>query len=288
MKKLLVAPVFSLQLVFFQVLPGQIVINEIMADPSDGQPEWIELANMRHENISLGGWIFSDMDTVHGVEIPPSAMIQADGFLVLCADSSLFQIYEELLGPVAVTDRFPRLNNDSDGIIVRDTAGVLADRVHYHANWGGGDGISLERISCRGESDFSGNWGSSIAFAGATPGSKNSIYAEGTLKDAANLEVFPNPFSPDGDRHEDVATISYFLSKNSACINLRIYNMQGQLVRTLLGAVSSGSERSVSWDGRDDNGRPVPMGVYLIHLEAVDHSCRCDMAKTTVVVAGAL
>ena len=50
--------------------------------------------------------------------------------------------------------------------------------------------------------------------------------------------------------------------------SLKIYSLQGNLVRTLLrGSLSRGSH-SILWDGRNDFGEPVSSGVYLYRLTA--------------------
>ncbi|HOH78977.1 MAG TPA: FlgD immunoglobulin-like domain containing protein, partial [Candidatus Cloacimonadota bacterium] len=73
------------------------------------------------------------------------------------------------------------------------------------------------------------------------------------------LQNYPNPFNPS-------TSISFSLSKASHA-SLRIYNLKGQLVRTLLdGQLSQGSHTLV-WDGRDSSGTSVASGVYLYRLE---------------------
>ncbi len=64
------------------------------------------------------------------------------------------------------------------------------------------------------------------------------------------LEARPNPFR--------YATIVRSLQRASADAPLRIYAQTGALVRTLAG------RGAWHWDGRDDHGRPVPAGVYVL------------------------
>lgn len=70
---------------------------------------------------------------------------------------------------------------------------------------------------------------------------------------------FPNPFNPE-------TNLSFSIAKNSL-VNLKIYNLKGQLVRNLLhGDMPAGSHKVV-WNGTDDSGKPVGSGVYLYRLE---------------------
>ena len=50
--------------------------------------------------------------------------------------------------------------------------------------------------------------------------------------------------------------------------SLRIYDPAGRLVRDLFCGTSEAGERSVTWDGRSDDGVPVASGVYFVRLEA--------------------
>ena len=71
---------------------------------------------------------------------------------------------------------------------------------------------------------------------------------------------FPNPFNP-------ATTISYALPK-SGHIELTIYNLLGQKVRTLVNTYQPAGQFQVQWDGRDAQGNPVASGVYVYKLKA--------------------
>lgn len=69
----------------------------------------------------------------------------------------------------------------------------------------------------------------------------------------------PNPFNPS-------TTISLDLAK-AGYAQLKIYNLKGQLIKSLIkGNLAAGHHRLV-WDGLDDNHRTVASGVYLYRLE---------------------
>ncbi len=74
------------------------------------------------------------------------------------------------------------------------------------------------------------------------------------------LGNFPNPFNPS-------TVISYRLAVNSKA-TLKVYNLLGQEVKTLLNASQTAGIHQVTWDGKDDAGREVASGVYLYRLEA--------------------
>jgi len=49
--------------------------------------------------------------------------------------------------------------------------------------------------------------------------------------------------------------------------SLKIYNIRGQLVRTLIEDELSPGKHEVIWDGKDERGKKVTSGVYLYRLK---------------------
>lgn len=71
---------------------------------------------------------------------------------------------------------------------------------------------------------------------------------------------YPNPFNPN-------TRIALDLIK-AGTIQLKIYNLRGQAVKTLANGQMSAGKHSFSWDGLDDNHRPVASGVYFYRVES--------------------
>ncbi|MCZ6819787.1 MAG: T9SS type A sorting domain-containing protein [Calditrichaeota bacterium] len=70
---------------------------------------------------------------------------------------------------------------------------------------------------------------------------------------------YPNPFNPE--------TVIEYQLQGSSSVRLRIYNVMGQEVRTLVNEKKPAGAYRVRWDGRDDGGKVVPAGVYFYRLE---------------------
>ncbi|KAA3613894.1 MAG: T9SS C-terminal target domain-containing protein [Calditrichaeota bacterium] len=75
---------------------------------------------------------------------------------------------------------------------------------------------------------------------------------------------YPNPFNP--QTHIEYAIP---VDKNVQT-SLKIYNVQGQLVRVLVDERQDAGVYNVRWDGRDKSGRILPSGLYLYELKAGD------------------
>ncbi len=71
---------------------------------------------------------------------------------------------------------------------------------------------------------------------------------------------YPNPFNP-------ATTISYDL-KQMDTVTLRIFDMRGTVVNTLVDAQQQAGVYHVSWNGTDQLGNPVSSGVYVYQLES--------------------
>ena len=77
------------------------------------------------------------------------------------------------------------------------------------------------------------------------------------------LQNYPNPFNPN-------TTISYRLPKRSEVI-LKVYNLLGQEVRTLVNTIQWPGEHKVAWDGKDQFERTVSSGIYVYSLQSENY-----------------
>jgi hypothetical protein len=75
---------------------------------------------------------------------------------------------------------------------------------------------------------------------------------------------YPNPFNP-------VTTINYDL-KQKGPVTVKVYNVAGELVRTLVDAVLDAGSYSVIWDGTNNGDASVSSGIYLYRMETTGFS----------------
>ena len=71
---------------------------------------------------------------------------------------------------------------------------------------------------------------------------------------------YPNPFNPS-------TTIQYDLPKDSQ-VKIMIYDIMGREVRTLINNQQTSGFQSVVWDGTNDFGQEVSVGMYLYRISA--------------------
>lgn len=73
------------------------------------------------------------------------------------------------------------------------------------------------------------------------------------------LQNYPNPFNPN-------TTIRYEIPK-SGNVDIRIFNINGQLVKTVENGFQATGTHTVVWDGRSNSGQSAASGVYICQVE---------------------
>jgi len=90
-------------------------------------------------------------------------------------------------------------------------------------------------------------------------------YNDGNVQVSSSYRLgqnYPNPFNP-------VTTIEYQLPRESV-VSINIYNITGELIRTIVSQQQAAGAYRIQWDGRDNYGHAVAGGVYLYQLQAGD------------------
>jgi len=67
---------------------------------------------------------------------------------------------------------------------------------------------------------------------------------------------------------------------SAQALDLAIYNLKGQRVKTLARDLKNAGTHSAVWNGLDDSGRPVSSGVYLLRLNT---KARQQTQKITII-----
>ena len=172
---------------------GDVLINEFVSDPADGEVEWIELYNKTGEAIDLTGWRIEDGSKA---KTKLAGVIAAAGFKVV----------EKPAG---------NLNNGGDLVVLSDSGGKIIDQVAY-GNWADGDlsnnaPVARDPASLARLFDGYNSYNNANDFAVTvkpTKGLSNIILAEAEVsleakakfdfsEDIFITEILPNPFGSD-------------------------------------------------------------------------------------------
>jgi len=93
---------------------------------------------------------------------------------------------------------------------------------------------------------------------------KPNITPAVTPKSYKLAQNFPNPFNP--------STSIKFDMKAKGLVTLKVYNVAGQLVRTLVNGTKDAGSYTITWDGKNDRGGAVASGIYFYKMETKDFS----------------
>lgn len=79
-------------------------------------------------------------------------------------------------------------------------------------------------------------------------------------KEIFNVHIYPNPFK----KHVNIL----FKINETKTITVKIYNYNGELIKTLMNSKISHEQHQLIWDGTDNNGNIVSSGQYLLRIRA--------------------
>jgi len=252
---------------FVRVGAGPILIDEIQYAPPAGTPEWIELWNRDTRAHDVAGWTLRDASGRTG-RIAAGTRLEPGGFALVLEDTSGPRLAAV---PHGLATPWPSLNNTdgddgvADVLVLRDTLGVVQDALFYSTR-NGVVGRSLERLTA--DPDVRGLvWSVCKHPDGATPGAPNS--AGSAEASAAAIDLQPNPFSPDGDGHEDVLHVQLTVPDGQAGFRAAVYDLEGRRRADLGGDRLGPGPRHLAWDGSTSDGTVLQSGVYLMHFEFI-------------------
>ncbi|MDD8017426.1 MAG: hypothetical protein PHP42_03525 [Bacteroidota bacterium] len=90
------------------------------------------------------------------------------------------------------------------------------------------------------------------------------LHASQPLSSSGDVYAYPNPFSP----NNEVIRIHYSTNGNDAQVTIRVFDFGMNLVRTVIQNVprDGAREHDEMWDGKNDNTKLVPNGVYFYQV----------------------
>jgi FlgD Ig-like domain len=197
--------------------------------------------------------------------------LENQGNLTIAGFRVKYDTDKYVFGEVQATERLKGLevyfsNNETEGVysvaVVNINGGLIST--------GGGSILSIP-ISAVGEK-FDGDGEISLMLAQFDAGVTSNIDG-GVLSPQAILpkafalsQNYPNPFNPS-------TTIAFDIPADKETqVRLNVYNIRGQLVRTLVNETMDEGSYKIEWNGKDNSGRFVASGVYFYRIQADEFS----------------
>ncbi len=281
-------------------LPNDIVINEILFDPTTGGVDFVELYNRSNKTINLKDLRLGSMDTLTGT-LKDTEILTDEGYLLfpesyVAISESGSSVKQQYLTPnpkgFLDVDDLPSMNTDDDVVTLSDANFTVIDNFKYTVKMHfpllvSTKGVSLERIDFSRPTDDKSNWNSAAENIGfATPAYRNSQYLQA---DGGSGVTIPNPlFSPDNDGYNDVLNIAYKLDESGKAANVYIYDSRGRLIRHLIRNEQLTQDGTLSWNGINDDNEKAAIGIYVVYVELFNLSGKVNKYKLSCTLAGKL
>lgn len=233
------------------VQPGDVIINEIYADPSPsyGLPdmEYIEIYNTTSNFYFTENWTIDDGGTPSTF---PLDTIYPNSYYVISGTS----VSDSFPGVNTIElSSFPSLNNSGDPVTLSDENGIVIDFVSYTDDWYNDNvkddgGYSLELINPNHPCSDANNWSASNASIGGTPGLENSIYDNTPDTEAPRISsvlVLSN----------DAIQITLEESVDASAVNSATHTISPSIaINTINVGVGKINQYSISLSGNLDSG----------------------------------
>jgi len=87
---------------------------------------------------------------------------------------------------------------------------------------------------------------------------------------------YPNPFNP-------VTTIGYSI-KDAGNVTIEVYNLRGQIVKTLVNEVKETGDHTATWNGTDNSNKSVSSGVYFYKMVSEGNIGRYTSTKKMILM----
>lgn len=216
-------------------------MNEIYSRGTTEAPDWIEIYNSSAAPVDITGFKIYDSGGMTGTkpkkEFPAGSIIPANGFLVIVTDDTTASGFG--------------LSSGGEKVWIEDAAGLLLDSVAFTA--------MTETQSYGRYPDGSPFW---QLLNTITRGSANiitSIEDENVVDNYSLSQNYPNPFNP--------STTIRFTLKSAGFVTLKIYNILGVEVSTLISETMNAGAHQVTF-----NAAGLSSGVYFYQLTSENYT----------------
>lgn len=249
----------------FEEITDILVINEINYNSSESfdTGDWVEIYNPMESDLNASGWIFKDDDDTHLYTIPENTIIKSKGYLVIASDTTSLKTVN-VDARNFIGDFGFGLSGNTDDVRLFNASNTLIDVVTYddESPWAveaDGNGFTLELTDPNSDNTLGESWIASSRLGG-TPGWENGTIPvsneteNNTPKSFVLNQNYPNPFNP--------STNISFVLPTASKVQLTVFNMLGQKVRTLVDSNLSSGSHVVTFDASN-----LSSGIYLYQLK---------------------
>jgi len=279
------------------VAANDIIINEILFNPTANGTDYVELYNRSNKLINLKTLLLANRSST-GVIANMKALTAQDqllfpgDYLVLSEDDATVkrQFTAKNLSAFINLSSMPSYSDNEGTVVLTDNGGLVIDEVAYKDDWhfaliSNDEGVALERIDPNASSQNKDNWHSAAKDAGyGTPSYQNSQFRL-DIQVQGEVNVTPEVFSPDNDGTDDLLTIRYRFPETGYVMNITVFDANGRAVKALQRNAICSQQGTFRWDGLNDRFQQLPLGPYVIFAEVFNLQGKVKRFKKQVVLA---
>ncbi|WP_164972676.1 lamin tail domain-containing protein [Lacibacter luteus] len=279
------------------VAANDIVINEILFNPTANGTDYVELYNRSTKLINLKTVLIANRSSAGAIANMKAITTQDQllfpgEYLVLSEDDATIkrQFTAKNLSAFINIASMPSYSDDEGTVVLTDNGGLVIDEVHYKDAWhfaliSNNEGVALERIDPNAASQNKDNWHSAAKDVGyGTPSYQNSQFRL-DVQVQGEITVTPEVFSPDNDGTDDLLTISYRFSETGYVMNITVFDAAGRPVKALQRNAICSQQGSFRWDGLNDKFQKLPLGPYVVFTEIFNLQGKVKRFKNQIVLA---
>lgn len=260
------------------ILPGDVLINEILFNPATGGSRFIEVINVSENFVDLSKLAIGRISSTHNDIYPTETneILSPGELAVFTPDPDDIKARYTVPNPDLIfQSSLPSWDATTDNASLI-SEGQIIDSFTYYSSWhlpviADQNGVSLERISTNSPSSQSSTWHSASSVSGnATPTGTNSQEADLENEDETPYSIINSVFSPDSDGFKDFLALNFLLETGDYIGSVWVIDLEGREIIQLLSNESLGTSTIVQWDGRDDDQLLADAGIYVLFIQLWD------------------
>ncbi len=283
-----------------------LVINEILFNPSSDCNDYVELFNRSNKIINLRNAYIANRNgsgTISSIT-PLSTedyLLFPQDFMVITENAALVKNrYLALNQDAFIELSMPSYNDDAGNVILLNEQGLPVDEIAYNKNWhfkliDNDEGVALERLNSNDSTadnpqtfsvnEQASNWHSAASNVGyGTPTYKNSqsridVDVEGSIR------CLPEIISPDNDGMDDFGQVYFRFPEAGYMVNITIFDAAGRAVRYLQRNALCGINGYFNWDGLGEKNQTLLSGIYVVLTEVYNLKGKTKKFKNVWVLA---
>lgn len=276
--------------------PGDVLINEVLFNPVPGGEDYVEIYNHSEKQIPLNKLYLAsrdkDFELTQVYSLTSEKLyLEPKSYLALTKDTNAVFPWFTIECPECFlqVEKFPSYNNDEDFVVLLNNDLEVIDEFDYDEKmhlpvFQDREGVSLERISFSENTNNRENWHSASSVSGCgTPGYRNSQAAD-ELPEKVQVSFEPKAFSPNGDGYNDQYTINFQMDKPGYLCTVQVFDASGNPVLKLAQNALLGTNEEITWNGTDESGQQLKVGVYVVWVEVYDLNGNVKHFKDGVVL----